>query len=73
MLARLGAGLMERAARHLPQIEIVDRVSAEMSQCFWYVNAAKARNELGWVPRDPGETLADTIRDLEMRGVVWPR
>ena len=72
-LARIGAGLMERAARHLPQIEIVDRISAEMSQCFWYVNAAKARNELGWVPRDPGETLADTIRDLEMRGVVWPR
>ena len=72
-LARLGAGLMERAARHLPQVEIVDRVSAEMSQCFWYVNAAKARSELGWAPRDPGDTLADTVRDLEMRGVVWPR
>jgi dihydroflavonol-4-reductase len=72
-LARLGAGLMERAAKHLPQIETVDRISAEMSQCFWYVNAAKARDELGWVPRDPGDTLADTVRDLEMRGVVWPR
>jgi nucleoside-diphosphate-sugar epimerase len=72
-LARIGAGLMERAAKHLPQVEMVDRISAEMSQCFWYVNASKARSELGWVPRDPGDTLADTVRDLEMRGVVWPR
>jgi dihydroflavonol-4-reductase len=72
-LARLGAGLMERAAKHIPQVETVDRISAEMSQCFWYVNAAKARTELGWAPRDPGDTLADTIIDLEQRGVVWPR
>jgi dihydroflavonol-4-reductase len=72
-LARIGAGLMERASKHLPQIETVDRISAEMANCFWYVNAAKARDELGWTARDPGETLADTVRDLEMRGVVWPR
>ncbi len=72
-LARLGAGLMERAAKHLPQLETVDRISAEMANCFWYVNATKARTELGWTPRDPGDTLADTIRDLEQRGVVWPR
>jgi dihydroflavonol-4-reductase len=37
------------------------------------VNADKARSELGWTARDPGETLADTVRDLEQRGVVWPR
>jgi dihydroflavonol-4-reductase len=72
-LARIGAGLMERVAKHLPQIEPVDRISAEMANCFWYVNADKARSELGWTARDPGETLADTVRDLEQRGVVWPR
>ena len=43
-----------------------------MSQHFWYVDASKAREELGWVPRDPGETLAETIEDLRARGVVWP-
>jgi dihydroflavonol-4-reductase len=72
-LARLGAGLMERAAKRFTLDLPVDRISAEMSQCFWYVDAAKARDELGWVPRDPSDTLADTVRDLEQRGVVWPR
>jgi dihydroflavonol-4-reductase len=72
-LARLGAGLMERAAKRFTLDLPIDRISAEMSQCFWYVDAAKARDELGWVPRDPSDTLADTVRDLEQRGVVWPR
>lgn len=72
-LARLGAELMERASKHVPLDAPVDRISAEMAQCFWYVDAAKARTELGWTPRDPGETLADTIIDLEQRGIVWPR
>ena len=34
---------------------------------------AVARGQLGWEPRDPVETLADTIEDLRARGVVWPR
>lgn len=72
-LARIGAALMERAAKHVPIETPMDRISAEMAQCFWYVDAAKARTELGWVPRDPSDTLADTILDLEQRGVVWPR
>jgi dihydroflavonol-4-reductase len=72
-LARLGAGLMERAAKRFTFDVPVDRISAEMSQYFWYVDASKAREELGWVARDPSETLADTVRDLEERGVVWPR
>ena len=50
----------------------VDRISAEMAQHFWYVDASKAQTELGWAPRDPGETLADTVADLRARGVVWP-
>ena len=72
-LARLGADLMERAAKRFTLDLPIDRISAEMSQCFWYVDAAKAREELGWIPRDPSDTLADTVRDLEQRGVVWPR
>ncbi len=35
--------------------------------------ARKAKTEdLNWVPRDPGETLADTVADLRDRGVVTP-
>jgi dihydroflavonol-4-reductase len=71
LLARAGASLLERLGKHVP-IDAPDRISAEMAQCFWYVDASKARNDLGWSPRDPSETLADTIADLRERGVVWP-
>ncbi len=32
-----------------------------MAHCFWYLDASKARRELGLAPRDPGETLFDTV------------
>ena len=48
----------------------VDAVSVEMSQYFWYCSAEKAERELGFVARDPGETLRDTIDDLVKRKVV---
>jgi len=41
-----------------------DPVSVEMAQLFWYLDASRAERELGWVPRDPIDTLADTVADL---------
>ena len=51
----------------------VDPVSVDMAQYFWYLDASKAEHELGWSPREPNATLADTVKDLRDRGVVWPR
>jgi len=34
----------------------------EMAEYFWYFNHNKARRELGFSPRDPGDTLNDTVR-----------
>lgn len=48
----------------------VDAVSVEMAQYFWYCSAEKAERELGFAPRDPGETLRDTVDDLVKRRVV---
>jgi dihydroflavonol-4-reductase len=73
LFARLGADLLERAAKHVPIEPPIDRISAEMAQYFWYVDASRARTELGWEPRDPTETLSETVADLRARGVVWPR
>ena len=50
----------------------IDPVSVEMAQHFWYVDASHAERALGWTSRDPLDTLADTVRDLRTRGVVWP-
>ncbi|MBM4377169.1 MAG: NAD-dependent epimerase/dehydratase family protein [Deltaproteobacteria bacterium] len=71
-LAGVSADLMARAAKLVGATPPVDRISAEMSQFFWYCSAAKAERELGFVARDPNETLSDTVRDLRARGVVWP-
>jgi dihydroflavonol-4-reductase len=51
----------------------VDPVSVEMAQYFWYCDSRKAIDELGFSPRDPMETLRDTVDDLVLRGVVLPR
>jgi dihydroflavonol-4-reductase len=48
----------------------VDAVSVEMAQYFWYCSAEKAERELGFVARDPGETIRETIDDLVKRKVV---
>lgn len=42
----------------------IDRVSVEMAQVFWYCDSSKARRELSFDPRDPGETLDETVRYL---------
>lgn len=71
--ASVGAELFQRAAKALNRTPGVDRISAEMAQHFWYLDATRARTVLGWAPRDPNDTLADTVADLYARGVVWPR
>ncbi len=38
-----------------------------MAQVYWWCDSSKAERELGFVARDPGETLDDTIRDLRTR------
>lgn len=48
----------------------VDAESVELGQYYWYASSAKAQRELGWVPRDPAETLRDTVDDLLQRRVV---
>ena len=39
----------------------VDPVRAEMGACFWSADATKAKKQLGFAPRNPEQTLRDTI------------
>ena len=63
-VAILGARMMERLYAWRDAEAPVDVMSVEMSEHFWYVDSSKARRELGFSPREPGETLADTVRYL---------
>ena len=39
----------------------LDSKSIEMSACYWYCNTTKAREELGFVTRNPLDTLRETV------------
>jgi dihydroflavonol-4-reductase len=65
--------LFSRALRAIGGEPPVDEVSVELAQYFWYASSAKAERELGFAPRDPGETLRDTVDDLVARKVVFPK
>jgi dihydroflavonol-4-reductase len=70
----MGIGkLFTRAVRAIGGEPPVDEVSIEMGQYFWYCDGGKAERELGFSPRDPGETLHDTVEDLVARKVVFPK
>jgi len=47
-------------------------IDVDLGQHYWYADSSKAERELGWRPREPGETLRDTVRDLVERRVVLP-
>ncbi|MBX3130040.1 MAG: NAD-dependent epimerase/dehydratase family protein [Polyangiaceae bacterium] len=65
--------LFSRAIRGLGGEPPVDETTFEMGCYYWYASSAKAERELGFVARDPGETLRDTVEDLIRRGAAHPR
>ncbi len=65
-------GLYDKGLRAIGGVPPVDAVSTEMAQYYWYCSAKKAEQEFGFSPRDPGETLYDTVCDLVERQVVAP-
>jgi dihydroflavonol-4-reductase len=61
LLAPLLRRLMPLAGRRFD----IDDVTIQMAGCFWYCDWRKAQRELDFHPRDPLETLRDTILDLQ--------
>lgn len=51
--------------RQLDKAPPVDRISTEMGRRFWYLDATKAKRELGFEPRDPYETLHETVAYIQ--------
>lgn len=51
--------MKKRWSARAPEIEPAE---LEMATHFWYVDSSRARRELGFAPRDPYETLADTVQ-----------
>jgi dihydroflavonol-4-reductase len=69
-VSRLASSLFGRAIEKIGGERPVDDVTIDMSHLYWWVSAERAKRELGWEPRDPMDTLADTVNDLRGRPIV---
>jgi len=56
-----GAQLIDSLFKQWDLASPVEPGAVEMAQYFWYLNCAKATRELAFKPRDPGETLHETV------------
>ena len=63
-LAIAGSQLLDSLFKQWDMTSPVEPGAIEMAQYFWYLNCAKAARELNFRPRDPGETLHDTVTYL---------
>ncbi len=59
-----GARWIDSFYRHWDRVPPVELTSIEMAEYYWYLDCSKAERELGFLSRDPGETLLDTVKYL---------
>ncbi len=63
-LAVAGSQLIHAFYKQWDKAPPVEPAAVEMAEYFWYLDSSKAERELGFSPRDPGETLLDTVKYL---------
>jgi len=60
-LNAFGAFAWDKLAAWRKTEPAITRQAIEMGGCYFYIDSAKAKRELGFSPRDPQETLAATV------------
>ncbi len=63
-LAMAGSSFISSVYKNWGKPSPVMPNEVEQAEYFWYFDSAKAESELGFAPRDPQETLQDTITYL---------
>jgi dihydroflavonol-4-reductase len=63
-LAMTGANLVSSVFKNWGKASPVEPKEVEQAEYFWYFDSSKAEEQLGFAPRDPQETLNDTISYL---------
>ena len=59
-----GSGIINSIYKNWGKPSPVMPNEVEQAECFWYFESTKAEEALGFAPRDPQETLQDTIAYL---------
>lgn len=63
-LAMAGSSMIESVFNNWGKASPVASKEVEQAEYFWYFDSSKAKEQLGFSPRDPQETLQDTISYL---------
>ncbi|MBK9164280.1 MAG: NAD-dependent epimerase/dehydratase family protein [Acidobacteria bacterium] len=63
-IAVAGAGIVDSVFRNWNRASPVEPGEVEQAEHFWYLDSSKAAEELGFLARDPQETLNETINYL---------
>ena len=71
-IAGTGARAFTELRRRLDPASSLEPAELEMARYFWYVDASKATRQLAFAPRDPSETLLDTVAYVRERFLEWP-
>ena len=64
-LAMSGASLVDSVFRNWGKSSPIEPKEVEQAEYFWYFDSSKAVDELGFDPREPQETLNDTVTYLK--------
>ncbi len=63
-LTMTGATIVNSLFKNWNKPSPIQPSEVEQAECFWYFDSSKAENQLGFTPRDPQETLQDTLQYL---------
>jgi len=63
-LAMAGSSMIESVFKNWGKASPVASKEVEQAEYFWYFDSSKAEEQIGFAPRDPQETLQDTITYL---------
>jgi dihydroflavonol-4-reductase len=60
------ANFVDSFFRNRKKASPIEAKEVEQAELFWYFDSAKAEEELGFAPRDPQQTLNDTIKYIRL-------
>ena len=63
-IAVTGSNLIDSLFKNWNKTPPIEAKAVEQAEYFWYFDSSKAERELDFAPRDPSETLQDTISYL---------
>ncbi|HUF26072.1 MAG TPA: NAD-dependent epimerase/dehydratase family protein [Gemmatimonadaceae bacterium] len=66
-LSGTGVRLLREMRKRWSGAPEIEPMELEMASHFWYFDSSRARRELGFAPRDPYDTLSDTVAYVRER------